>query len=151
MSDLVKVFIPAPGDKIKLAKAWAFDMAIHPSNESVLKAIDHWQPNWNMYYLKAFDRWLEIDPVRVRFPKDTVLTIEVIDANRFASKQPNAIYFRILKNDCPDKRLCGTRFWAPLVEVNKIVCNRWGQDGKTTMRKVDLVEGRFGLIDVDAP
>lgn len=117
----MKLFIPAPGDKIRLLQDWTFRLFGEHRNSDLIEALE-----------LTLDRWNSSIASTVTFPAGTVLKID-----RVYIKGPypeyNSITFRTVAS--PDGRLANRRmggnkdgksrrFWAKLADVNTIEYER---------------------------
>lgn len=117
----MKMFIPAPGDKIRLLQDWTFRLFGEHRNTDLIDAFE-----------LTINRWSGKDHLMVTLPAGTVLKID-----RVYIKGPypeyNSITFRTVAS--PDGRLANRRmggnkdgksrrFWAKLADVNTIEYER---------------------------
>ncbi|MET0375907.1 MAG: hypothetical protein ABW128_16835 [Rhizorhabdus sp.] len=108
----MKMFVPAPGDLIRLTRHWKFSLHKEYRNSDLFEVFD--------------PQHLFCDPLHVTLPAGTVLKVERIYI-KGAYPDYNSVTFRTMAS--PDGRLAnrkngGTgksrRFWAKLPDVNLI-------------------------------
>ena len=111
-------YIPALGEKIRLAEDWEFTLWDEYRNDSLLKAFGLRDPKQSRWaYRKAEEK------ARVSLPKGTVLTVSRIYI-RNGLKQYNSVTFTINKKTCSDPRISKApgsfRFWVKLDDINNV-------------------------------
>lgn len=146
MDDTVRFFMPDVGTDIVLAADWRFALHAHPRNRSLGEALGFWREGWTDAYLLAERRWAGIPARRVFVPEGTRLRLKWVEMGR-RNLGFSCVGFGILKGCCRDARLCGTRFWTPLGDANRIVCERPEGDGAEAMGEADIADSRWELLE----
>lgn len=105
----MKLFVPAPGTKLKLTADWTFTLYFERRNEGLIK---HFRPDLDIGWGRS-DQSIEVS-----LPKDTVLTVaRVYIRNGYAGKY-NSLTFNAKIPGVKGKRT--PRFWAKLDDVNEM-------------------------------
>jgi hypothetical protein len=109
LSQPVPLFIPPLGTKIELAEPWSFELYVEYRNASLFETMGLKMPN----------RWASPDreaSVNVTLVPGTILTVDRIYIRKGAKSFDSVSFFM----KAPEVKKA-IRFWAKLVDVNRIM------------------------------
>ena len=118
----MKLFIPACGDRLILAKPWTFSLWLERRNMKFAKArgfADKDADNWGVYEGKHPDRRLK--RVEVTLPAGTVIECDRVyirthgKSGVHAEDDYDSITWKVMKGDKQERH---GRFWAKLSDCN---------------------------------
>jgi hypothetical protein len=122
----MRLYIPAVGDELVLARDWNFTLHEEHRNESLGKGLGlvttprshrSYYSNWDGSTIPRY----QVNVTRkhpVSLPTGTVLRVERVYIRAGSSEEFNSLTFRVL--DSPNATLKKARFWAKLKDVNQM-------------------------------
>ncbi len=137
----VRFCVPSLGTELVLAQPWKFALWNEQRNKTLIQAFGKkFEGRWDR---RGFSHG------EVTIPQGTRLLVDRIYIRRGAEAF-DSITFRIKKGGCPSKKaLEGTRFWAKLKDVNKIVCYPVGSNPEVRELFASFGEPGMRLLDLD--